>query len=155
MSETKKPIERPLSPHLQVYRLPMTAKMSISHRITGVILTGGLVLIAAWFITAGLGEGAYNKAMALIDTPVTKLFFLLWAFVLFYHMGNGFRHLFWDMGIGISEKAAKKTGIVVLLFAAIMTLSVWGLSCGCVSKDYDSNNDAAIKEPIAAIEGVE
>ena len=125
MSDDNKTIERPLSPHLQVYRLPMTAKMSISHRITGVILTGGLILIATWIIAAGLGLDTYNQAMTFVDTPITKYFFLAWAFFLFYHMGNGFRHLFWDMGIGISEKSACKTGLLVILFAAGLTGAIW------------------------------
>jgi len=136
MSEENKTIERPLSPHLQVYRLPMTAKMSISHRITGIILTFGLVLIAAAIITAGLGEETYDKAMTLIQTPYTCYFFLAWAFVLFYHMGNGFRHLLWDMGKGISEKAACKSGILVLIFAVGMTAAIWHFA----SQDVSTNN---------------
>lgn len=125
MSDEPKTIERPLSPHLQVYRLPMTAKMSISHRITGVILTFGLILIAVAVIASGLGEETYNKGMQLIQNPFTQYFFFAWAFVLFYHMGNGFRHLFWDLGKGISEKAACKSGILVLIFAFAMTASIW------------------------------
>lgn len=131
MSEPSKPKERPLSPHLQVYRLPMTAKMSISHRITGVLLTVGLVLLSIWVIAAGMGEETYNQAMALIDTPYTKYIFVLWAFVLFYHMGNGFRHVLWDIGIGLNEKASCRSGSLVLVFAAIMTFGVWQFSCGC------------------------
>lgn len=123
--------KRPLSPHLQVYKLPMTAKMSISHRMTGVILTGGLVLLSIWVIAAGLGEDSYNRMMSLIDTPITKFAFLAWAFVLFYHMGNGFRHLFWDLGIGITEKLAVKTGTLVILFAVLMTALIWWLTCDC------------------------
>jgi len=131
MTEEKKKIERPLSPHLQVYDLPMTAKMSISHRITGVLLTVGLVLLAIWVIAAGMGEGAYNTLMTLISNPITKFVFLGWAFVLFYHMGNGFRHLFWDMGIGINEKSAVKTGTLVLLFAFAVTAFFWWITCDC------------------------
>jgi len=131
MTEEKKKIERPLSPHLQVYDLPMTAKMSISHRITGVLLTVGLVLLSVWVIAAGMGEEAYNTLMTLISMPITKFIFLGWAFVLFYHMGNGFRHLFWDMGIGINEKSAVKTGTLVLLFAFAVTAFLWWVTCDC------------------------
>ena len=143
MSDKDNSITRPLSPHLQVYRLPMTAKMSISHRITGVLLTIGLVLLAVWMIAAGLGEERYNQVMTLIDTPYTKYVFVAWAFALFYHMGNGIRHLFWDMGCGINQKAACKTGTLVLLFAAVMTYGVWSLSCGC-HKDY-FNKDQTVE----------
>lgn len=131
MTEEKKKIERPLSPHLQVYDLPMTAKMSISHRITGVLLTLGLVLLSIWVIAAAMGEETYNGLMALIDTPVTKFIFLGWAFVLFYHMGNGFRHMFWDLGIGLNEKAAVKTGSLVILFAVLVTAFFWWITCDC------------------------
>lgn len=147
-SKTSPQRERPLSPHLQVYRLPMTAKMSISHRITGVLLTIGLVLLSIWIIAAGLGEETYGQAMALIDTPFTKYVFVAWAFVLFYHMGNGIRHMFWDMGIGLNEKAAVKTGILVLFFAALMTYGVWAVSCGCYSakaKDQKPIRTSAIE----------
>ncbi len=131
MSEEKKKITRPLSPHLQVYRLPMTAKMSISHRMTGVLLTVGLVLLSIWVIGAGIGEDTYNMMMNFIDHPITKFIFLGWAFVLFYHMGNGFRHLFWDMGIGLHEKSAIKTGTLVILFAVTVTAFFWWVTCDC------------------------
>ena len=131
--ENATPTERPLSPHLQVYRLPMTAKMSISHRITGVILSAGLVLLAIWVIAAGQGEATYNQAMNLIDWPITRYLFVAWAFVLFYHMGNGFRHILWDVGVGLNEKAAVSSGKLVLAFAAIMTWGIWQFSCGCWS----------------------
>ena len=141
MSDKPNPIERPLSPHLQVYRLPMSAKMSIFHRITGVLLTVGLVLLGVWIIAAGLGEERYNQAMALIDTPYTKYIFVGWAFALFYHMGNGIRHMFWDIGAGLNEKAAQKTGSLVLLFAALMTYGVWSLTCGCYVGVFDRENE--------------
>lgn len=131
MSEEKKIIERPLSPHLQVYDLPMTAKMSISHRISGVLLTIGLILLSVWVIGTGMGEDTYNFLMVFIDTPITKFVFLGWAFVLFYHMGNGFRHMFWDLGIGLNEKAAVKTGTLVILFAVGVTLFFWWVTCDC------------------------
>lgn len=131
--------KRPLSPHLQVYKLPMTAKMSISHRITGVLLTVGLVLLSIWVIAAGMGEEAYNTLMSLIDTPLTKFVFMGWAFVLFYHMGNGFRHLFWDLGIGITEKSAMKTGTLVILFAVGMTALIWWLTCDCATASDAGN----------------
>jgi succinate dehydrogenase / fumarate reductase cytochrome b subunit len=125
MSENPPIAERPLSPHLQVYRLPMTAKTSISHRISGVLLTFGLIILSAWIIAAGMGEEAYNNAMTLVDTPITLLIFLGWAFVLFYHMANGVRHLVWDTGTGISMKAARISGTIIILFAVLATLGVW------------------------------
>lgn len=139
MSDTPNSIKRPLSPHLQVYRLPMTAKMSISHRITGVLLTIGLVLLAGWIIAAGLGEERYNQAMVLIDTPYTKYVFVAWAFALFYHMGNGLRHMLWDIGFGLNEKASIRSGWLVILFTVAMTYGVWSLTCGCYAGLLDKN----------------
>lgn len=131
MSKKSNSIKRPLSPHLQVYRLPMMAKMSILHRATGVLLTAGLVVMAIWFLAAGLGEERYNQAMAFIGTPYTKYIFVGWAFALFYHMSNGIRHMLWDIGIGLNEKTSIKTGWVVLASAAILTYGVWSIACGC------------------------
>jgi len=133
MTSANNKTERPLSPHLQVYKLPMTAKMSISHRISGVILTFGLIALAGWIIAAATGEEAYKWMMGYIQHPLAQMVFLGWAFVLFYHMGNGFRHLFWDLGIGITEKAAQKTGAAVLLFAALATFGLWYAGCDCAS----------------------
>lgn len=144
MSDTNNSIKRPLSPHLQVYRLPMTAKMSITHRLTGVLLTVGLVLLAVWIIAAGLGEERYNQAMALIDAPYTKYVFVVWAFVLFYHMGNGIRHMFWDVCIGVNERAAMRSGWLVILFSVVMTYGVWSLTCGCHAGLL--NKDSVVEE---------
>lgn len=146
MSENNNSIKRPLSPHLQVYRLPMMAKMSISHRITGVLLTMGLVVMAIWFLAAGLGEDSYNKAMVFIDTPMTELVFAGWAFALFYHMANGIRHMFWDVGIGLNEKAAISTGWIVLLFALAATALSWLSTCDCYKQN---NKETAIIEEAA------
>lgn len=147
MSEKPNSIKRPLSPHLQVYRLPMMAKMSISHRFTGVLLTVGLVLLAIWLIAAGLGEERYDQAMALIDTPFTKYVFVAWAFVLFYHMGSGLRHIAWDIGFGLNEKASVRSGWLVILFALGMTYGVWSVTCGCYAKAKDQTEEVGdVKE---------
>jgi succinate dehydrogenase / fumarate reductase cytochrome b subunit len=137
MSEKTNSIKRPLSPHLQVYRLPMMAKMSISHRATGVLLTAGLVVMAIWFLAAALGEEQYNQAMLIIDTRYTKYVFVAWAFALFYHMGSGIRHMIWDVGFGLNEKTSIRTGWMVILFAVAMTYGVWSVACGCYAKVKD------------------
>lgn len=151
MSDAPKTIERPLSPHLQVYNLPMMARMSISHRITGVLLTVGLVLLSLWIIAAGMGEETYNQAMALIDTPVTRYVFVAWAFMLFYHLCNGFRHVLWDIGFGLNEKASVKSGIWVLVATVLLTYGVWSLSCGCYKSLFVKV--APMTEEVAAEQG--
>lgn len=116
---------RPLSPHLEVYRLPMTALMSISHRITGVILAGGCLLITAFFVAAAMGPDAYNIIMNYAGTPWGALFMFAWSFVLYYHLCNGIRHLLWDMVLILDEKDAIGAGWIVLLATAMLTSATW------------------------------
>lgn len=127
MSSTRK-FERPLSPHLQVYRLPMTALMSISHRITGVILTGGNILVAAFLIAVALGPEYFNQIMKLVATPYGTGFLFAWSFVLYYHLCNGIRHLFWDAVLLLDEEKAIGAGWVVLLATAALTAGTWYLA---------------------------
>lgn len=118
--------ERPLSPHLQVYRLPMTALMSISHRITGFLLTAGTTIVAAWLIAAALGEGEYEYMMYLAQTTPGTLVLMGWSFALYYHMCNGIRHMFWDMGFLLTEQKARISGYLVICIAIAMTIITWG-----------------------------
>jgi len=116
---------RPLSPHLQIYRLPMTAVMSISHRITGAILSGGTLLIAAWLLAAAAGPDYYNQVMGVIKSPFGAFILFAWSFVLYYHLCNGVRHLFWDTGRFFSLKAAKTANWIVILAACALTAATW------------------------------
>jgi succinate dehydrogenase / fumarate reductase cytochrome b subunit len=128
MSETSKPYPRPLSPHLQVYRLPMTALMSISHRITGVILSGGCLLIAGFLVAAMLGQDYYDFIMQYAQTEYGGWFMLAWAFALYYHTCNGIRHLIWDTVHLLDEGQAIAAGWVVLLATAALTAGTYYLA---------------------------
>lgn len=129
MSDTAKndnpKLNRPLSPHLQVYRLPMTALMSISHRITGVILSGGLLIVAAFIIAAAAGPEIYNLVAQYATHPYVTAFFFAWSFVLYYHLCNGVRHLFWDMGCLLDKETAITSGWIVLVATAGLTAVTW------------------------------
>jgi len=116
---------RPLSPHLQVYRLPVTALMSITHRITGVILAGGCLLVALFLFGAAAGKEYYDQIMDLAATPCGKWFMLAWAAVLYYHLCNGIRHLIWDTVRLLDQEKAIAAGWVVLLAVAAMTGATW------------------------------
>ena len=116
---------RPLSPHLQVYRLPFTALTSISHRVSGVLLSGGALVLVYWVIAAAAGPEAYATASAILGSlPVQALIFL-WTFVLFYHLCNGIRHLVWDVGYGFDLKTAHRSGQAAIGAAAVLTLFAW------------------------------
>ena len=114
--------DRPLSPHIQVYRPQITSVLSIAHRLTGVALTAGTLLLTWWLVAAAYGPNAFATAQAFIASWLGQL--LLWAFTfaLFYHFGNGIRHLAWDFGWGFELETLRASGIAILIFAAGATL---------------------------------
>ena len=116
---------RPLSPHIQIYKMPFTAILSISHRITGLALAAGTVVLAYWLVSAAYGPAAYGHAQALLGSWIGKLVLFGWTGALFYHMCNGIRHLFWDIGKGYEIAEAYKSGRLVLAAAAVLTVLAW------------------------------
>lgn len=131
MADPSKTRERPLSPHLQVYRLPYNALMSISGRAVGVILSLTLLILCGWFIGVVWNPPLYDQSMVFLDNSYTKYALMLWAFLVFFYIGNGVRHVLWDMGIGVNEKAGIMTGNTVLLLSVLLTFGLWQISCGC------------------------
>lgn len=116
---------RPLSPHLQVYRLPFTALTSISHRISGVLLSGGALVLVYWVVAAAAGPQAYATASSILSSLPVQVLIFLWTFVLFYHLCNGIRHLVWDVGHGFDLKTAQRSGQIAIGAAAALTLIAW------------------------------
>jgi len=116
---------RPLSPHLQVYRLPFTALTSISHRISGVLLSGGALVLVYWVVATAAGPQAYATANTILGSLPVQVLLFVWTFVLFYHLCNGIRHLFWDAGYGLSLEAAQRSGQTVIGAAVALTLLAW------------------------------
>jgi len=116
---------RPLSPHLQVYRWQWTMALSILHRMTGVALAVGMLLLAWWLIAAAAGPEAYAGAQGFIGSWLGRLLLFGWTFALFYHLANGIRHLGWDAGWGFELKIAEATAWIVVAAAAILTLVAW------------------------------
>lgn len=117
--------ERPLSPHLQVYKPQLTSVMSILNRATGVALAIGTLMVAWWLLAAAISEGAYNIAMEFAGTKIGTLMLFGWSVALFYHLSNGVRHLFWDMGYLFKIKHAYRAGYVVLLSTVLLTAITW------------------------------
>ncbi len=116
---------RPLSPHLQIYRWQLTMLMSIMHRATGIALAAGTVLLLWWLIALASGPDAYAQARELLGSGPGRLVLFLWSAALFYHLCNGLRHLFWDAGYGFSIEAAYRSGYAVLAGTALLTLVTW------------------------------
>lgn len=119
---------RPLSPHLQVYRLPFDAILSISHRITGVILCFGAVLLTYWLMAATYGPEAFATAQSILGSWFGLLVLLGVVFSLWYHLANGMRHLLWDTGRGLELDQLRKSGVAVIAIAAVLTLGTFILA---------------------------
>jgi succinate dehydrogenase / fumarate reductase cytochrome b subunit len=117
--------ERPLSPHLQIYRWYFTMALSIAHRITGVGLALGLVLFTWWLLALASGPEAFAIVHRVMSSWLGVLILVLYTITLFYHMGNGIRHLVWDFGYGFDPQVARASGAAVLAFAGTMTVLVW------------------------------
>ena len=119
--------ERPISPHLQVYKPQITSVLSIFHRITGVALTFGLILSVAWIFTLSLGEEYFEYFSLFIKSWFGLLFLFGFTFALNYHFCNGIRHLFWDAGYGYEIETVHKSGLAVLGVSFSLTTLIWYL----------------------------
>lgn len=115
-------VERPLSPHLQVYRWQTTNTLSILHRMTGVLLSLGAVVLVIWLVALASGSDAYAATMRWLGAGWFKLPLLGFAFAFFFHLGNGIRHLAWDMGFGFELGQVRASGWTVVILAAAATL---------------------------------
>lgn len=116
---------RPVSPHLQVYSLLINMVMSIVHRITGMALYFGTLLLAWWLIAAATGPDAFSFAASVLGSPIglIVLFGYTWAFM--HHLLGGVRHLIWDTGAGFSLRAIDAMSWLTLVGSVILTLGVW------------------------------
>jgi succinate dehydrogenase / fumarate reductase, cytochrome b subunit len=117
--------ERPLSPHLQVYRWQLTSVMSIVHRVTGVALAVGTLLLVYWLIAAAVGPGAFAAAQEFIGSILGRTLLFGWTVALFYHLCNGIRHLFWDAGRGFELRAAYASGWTVVIVTVVLSVIAW------------------------------
>ncbi|MCW5700343.1 MAG: succinate dehydrogenase, cytochrome b556 subunit [Rhodospirillales bacterium] len=113
---------RPLSPHVQVYRPQITSVLSILHRATGVFLTIGTLFLTWWLVSGLYGPEAFDTAQGFLGSWFGHL--MLWGFTfsLFYHLGNGVRHLLWDFGWGFELPQLRQSGMVMVGFAVVLTL---------------------------------
>ncbi len=124
--------DRPLSPHLQVYRPEFTSVLSILHRLTGVVLGLGALALVWWLAAAAAGPEAYQAAADAAASWPGRLFLLGWTVALFFHLLNGVRHLCWDAGWGFELGTAYVTGWLVLLGTLALTLIAWLAGYGLI-----------------------
>ena len=117
---------RPLSPHLQIYRPQITSVLSILHRISGVVMSLGLLLLAYWLAAAASGPESYETAIALLGSVAGRLLLFGWTLAFFYHFLNGIRHLEWDTGRGFELPQVVRSGWLVVVLSLVLTLLMWG-----------------------------
>ncbi|MBO21562.1 MAG: succinate dehydrogenase, cytochrome b556 subunit [Rhodospirillaceae bacterium] len=115
----------PLSPHLQVYRPQLTSVLSILHRITGIALAVGTLVLVWWLIAAAAGPTAFDTVQSFIGSVIGRLLLLGWSFALFYHLCSGIRHLVWDTGRGFELSTAYASGWLVVVATVILTAISW------------------------------
>src|SRR4051794_16016450 len=121
----KAPRERPMSPHLTVWRWHITMASSIANRATGVALYVGALIAAAWAISLAKGPEAYAGFKALLGSPLGLVVMFGLTVSFFYHLANGVRHLVWDAGYGFALKTANAASVFVFAFTAAASVAVW------------------------------
>ncbi|MCH7540102.1 MAG: succinate dehydrogenase, cytochrome b556 subunit [Proteobacteria bacterium] len=116
---------RPLSPHLQIYRPQLTSVLSILHRLTGIALAAGTLLLVWWLVAVAAGPAAFETVQGFIGSWFGRALLLGWSYALFYHLANGIRHLAWDAGWGFELKTVYLTGWMVIWASVALTLLAW------------------------------
>ncbi len=115
---------RPTSPHLQIYKLPLTGLISITHRITGVLLSAGLILVAALFYSLSKGAVSYAAMQNIAHFWLVKAIYWGFIYALFFHLCHGVRHLYWDIGEGFEYDKLTLYALFEMLWALALTIGV-------------------------------
>jgi succinate dehydrogenase / fumarate reductase cytochrome b subunit len=124
--------QRPLSPHLGVYKFAYTMSLSILHRITGCAAAVGFLLFVWWLMALAAGPDSYARAMQCLNSPVAKLLLVGFTFSFVYHFCNGIRHLVWDTGRGLERAQARRSGAVVVVAALLLTALLIWMGCDAI-----------------------
>ncbi|QKK02536.1 MAG: succinate dehydrogenase, cytochrome b556 subunit [Pseudomonadota bacterium] len=117
---------RPLSPHLQVYRPQLTSVTSITHRFTGVLLSFGMVVVVFWLLALAGGAETFAWFNAWLASAPGLIGLFVWTLALFYHLLNGIRHLLWDAGWLLDLRGAYASGWTVIVLTVVLSVIVWG-----------------------------
>lgn len=116
---------RPLSPHLSIYRWPITMTLSILHRVSGIALSVGLIAFAWWLLAASTGAAQYQQFVDFAASLPGQIMLLGWLTAFFYHLANGIRHLVWDLGYGFELGTANASAWFVLVLTLLLTGGFW------------------------------
>ena len=127
MAGATRPEDRPLSPHLSVWRWHVTMLSSILHRVTGVGLYGAAILLALWLMAAAAGVEYYAPVEVVLTSPIGVILLYLVVAALAYHLANGIRHLVFDTGAGLQPADADTSAWFAILFAIAAPIGLWAL----------------------------
>ncbi len=119
--------QRPLSPHLMIYKPQLTSIMSITHRATGTALALGSLMVVWWIVALATGAGYYNFVQSILTSWFGQLVLFGFTVAVFYHLSNGIRHLFWDFGYNLTIEGVHRSGYMVLASTVILTALTWAL----------------------------
>lgn len=125
MNETASTRERPLSPHLTIYKPIPTMVMSIVHRVTGVALYAGTLLLAWWLLAAASGPSAFGTVDAFFGSWIGRLILFGYTWALLHHMFGGIRHLIWDTGRAFGKETTTRMAWFTLGASVLLTILVW------------------------------
>lgn len=125
MSNVEAKRSRPLSPHLQIYRWPITMTMSILHRATGIALYVGTLLLAWWLIAAAAGPGPFEVASAIFGSFIGRLVLFGYTWALVHHLLGGLRHFVWDFGAGFSKRDRDRLAYANIIGSVVLTILIW------------------------------
>jgi succinate dehydrogenase / fumarate reductase cytochrome b subunit len=125
MSEARSPSERPLAPHLSIYRMTLTMAMSVAHRLTGAGLYFGTILLVWWLVAAATSPRSFDLINGFFGTWIGRLVLFGYTWALFHHMLGGIRHLIWDTARGLEPTEREWLTRLTLIGSASLTLFVW------------------------------
>lgn len=117
--------ERPLSPHLDIYRWTWTMAMSVAHRVTGAALYGGTILLAIWLVAAASGRASFETVQWLVGSWIGQLVLFGYSWALMHHMFGGLRHFVWDFARGFDADSRLKLAQLTLALSIAATLLIW------------------------------
>lgn len=125
MAETQAPVQRPLSPHLQIYRLSLSMLMSGLHRITGLALCAGMIVVTWWLLAAASGQNAYGTFVAFETSWIGRIILFGFSWALLHHLIGGLRYLIWDLGYGLEPAEREWLVRANIIGSIVATVVLW------------------------------
>ena len=127
MADARAPIKRPLSPHLQIYRLTLSMIMSGVHRITGLALCAGMILLTWWLLATAAGQNSYGTFAAFASSWIGRLILFGFSWALLHHLIGGLRYLIWDLGYGLGAEEREWLVRANIIGSIVVTVLLWAI----------------------------